>query len=228
MSELRPCDDTRVASSIVTKHAAGVLDANGCIRMPLAAYEPGYGIIKEAGAIGQGVTVVSIGVTEYLAASAHDAGEIVGICDVLGRLGRVPAGTRALAISLKKVTTAGDIGLGFLIHAPMSKEIRGSALAKTAAFTLASVLPEAGTYLVKQIVIVETAGNAVTGGIKIGTTSGGAEVVTAQAVGASGQVNATLAKSVFVLAAAQTFYVDAVSAWNSANINLYVVAEKLS
>lgn len=227
MSELRPCDDSRVAGSNVTLRAAGVLAADGKIRMPLAAYEPGYGIIQENGIVGQGVAVTSIGVTHYIAADAHLPGAKVGVRDVNGRLGIVPAGQPYLMIALKPVTAQDDIGLGLVQPGVMGRDIRVIATAKTANFSLAAAFPEAGTYLIHAIVIIETAGNAVTGGINIGTANGGAQVVSAQAVGANAQVTAVLAKAVHVVSAAQTLFVAAHTAWNDASINLFFLAERL-
>lgn len=72
--------------------------------------------------------------------------------------------------------------------------------------------------------------NAVTGGIKIGTTAGGVDIVAAQAVGASafGHVPAAdLLKRFFSVTDRQVLYIDAVSAWNSASIDLYITLNKL-
>lgn len=229
MSELRPYDDSRVAGGTVTKWMTGVLSAtDGTISAPTAAYQAGYGVIQEDGSAGDGVGVCHNGITFYLAGAAHSAGEFVGVVDTSGRLGRVPAGKPYCMLALKTVTAAGDLGLGFVTHGYMSKDIRSINTAKTADFSISAIFPEAGTYLLKNIIIVETEGNAVTGGVDIGTTDGGAEVVSAEAVSGSAEVNCTLVKSVFVASAAVTFYVTAHTAWNDASINVYIVAERLA
>ena len=72
--------------------------------------------------------------------------------------------------------------------------------------------------------------NAVTGGIKIGTTAGATDIVAAQAVGGNGIghiTDATILKRFFSVTDRQVLYIDAVSAWNDATIDLYIVLDKL-
>lgn len=92
----------------------------------------------------------------------------------------------------------------------------------TAANTTATVAKNAE---IKRITIVNTTANAVTGGIKIGTTSGGTEVVVAQAVGANELVviaDASILKRLFSTTASTTLYIQAVTSWNSASLNIYI------
>lgn len=80
------------------------------------------------------------------------------------------------------------------------------------------------------IVIKNQSANAVTGGISIGTTLAGTDVVAAQAVGANAIVyvtDATLLKRIFSDIASTTLYVGAVAAWNSAVINVTVLYVQL-
>ena len=93
------------------------------------------------------------------------------------------------------------------------------AINQTAAFTL--TLP--AYYIIDQIWIQNTTANAVTGGIKVGTTLGGTDVVTAMAVAGNSMGKATLASQPFNATAAQTLYIDAVTAWNGANIAFSVI-----
>lgn len=76
-------------------------------------------------------------------------------------------------------------------------------------------------YGIRDIWIINTTANAVTGGVRIGTTDGGSDVVVAQAVGANALVkvaNSALLTALFSRSAAQTLYIQAVVAWNSANL----------
>jgi len=76
------------------------------------------------------------------------------------------------------------------------------------------------------IVFFNTTANAVTGGIKVGTTSGAVDVVAAQAVGANALVyitDATLLKRIFSTSATQQLFIQAVTSWNSAVVNCYVM-----
>jgi len=68
------------------------------------------------------------------------------------------------------------------------------------------------------ICLRNTTGNAVTGGIKIGTTNGGTEVLSATAIGGNfiDVVETNLAKRWFSTTADTTLYIQAVTGWNSA------------
>jgi hypothetical protein len=78
-------------------------------------------------------------------------------------------------------------------------------------------------FAIAGIYITNTTANSVTGGIKIGTTSGATDVVVSQAVGANDFVSvsdATLLKRIFSMSSSQTLYIQAVSSWNSASLNI--------
>lgn len=80
-------------------------------------------------------------------------------------------------------------------------------------------------FVISYIVVYNTTANAVTGGIRIGTTNGGAEVLAALAVGASALYrifDAAILLKVFSMSADTTLYLQAVVAWNSASLNVYV------
>ncbi len=86
-----------------------------------------------------------------------------------------------------------------------------------------------GGWSIDSIHVENTTGNAVTGGVKIGTAAGGVDVVAALAVGANALtfvLDAALLKRFFG-AADQTLHVQAVIAWNSAVINMRVPIVRL-
>jgi len=88
----------------------------------------------------------------------------------------------------------------------------------------AGVLPP-GTYI-QHIIMQETAGNAVTGGVKVGTTSGGADVVAALTVSASSLAfvaDSALLKRVFSATAQQALFITPATAGNNANVTVTVV-----
>ncbi|MCK4578031.1 MAG: hypothetical protein KAU50_04530, partial [Candidatus Marinimicrobia bacterium] len=91
--------------------------------------------------------------------------------------------------------------------------------------SLTDVVP-AG-YRIDSIVLKETAGNAITGGLKIGTAAGGTDVVNGQAVAANALVDCTLALAVFSLTTAQSLYVADVTSWNGASIDLYLAMTRM-
>lgn len=72
--------------------------------------------------------------------------------------------------------------------------------------------------------------NAVTGGLKIGTTSGATDVVAAQAVAGSAYISTTDAatlKHEFSSTATTQLFIDAVASWNSAAVDVYVYYYRL-
>ena len=96
----------------------------------------------------------------------------------------------------------------------------------TAAFTF--TIPRA--YAIRNVYGAEIGGNAVTGGLKIGTTDGGTEVIAAQTVAAStlfDVADTALLKRFFSQADPTILYADAVTAWNSAQVELFIDCAKL-
>jgi hypothetical protein len=80
-------------------------------------------------------------------------------------------------------------------------------------------------YAIEAITIRNTTGNAVTGGVKIGTTAGGTDVVAAQAVGANALVtvtDASILKRYFSATLETTLYVEDVTSWNSASLEVAI------
>lgn len=85
-------------------------------------------------------------------------------------------------------------------------------------------------WIIASLTIFNTTANAITGGVKIGTSGGGTDVVLAVAVGANALFvvpNATLLKQVFSTTADQTVHIAAVTAWNSANLVMKFVLQRL-
>lgn len=82
------------------------------------------------------------------------------------------------------------------------------------------VIPQGA--VVRSIVIHNKTANAVTGGVKVGTTDGGVDVLAAGAVAASSLVVYNPLIGAANTAAARTLYVQAVTAWNSAVLDVSV------
>jgi len=102
-------------------------------------------------------------------------------------------------------------------------------IAVTAANANATFSVPAG-YMIEHIAFQNTTANAVSGGVKLGTTNGGTEVVSAQAVGASALdtiPGASFTKRIFSTSGATTIYVQAVTSWASANVKFSVVLRKM-
>lgn len=95
------------------------------------------------------------------------------------------------------------------------------AFAVTAANS-ALILPANAQIL--NIIVTNTTGNAITGGLKIGTTAGATDIATALAVGANGFVSlgTNLLKSIFSSSATQQIFIDAVGSWGSASVTITI------
>ena len=115
-------------------------------------------------------------------------------------------------------------GAAHVSIAPMAEDLCHAKTSLSAVTSNTTAVVPAG-FAIAGIYIINTTSNAVTGGIKIGTTSGATDVVVAQAVGANALVSvsdATLLKRIFSTSVEQTLYIQAVSAWNSASLTVSV------
>jgi hypothetical protein len=90
-------------------------------------------------------------------------------------------------------------------------------------------------YQIKSILAIETAGNALTGGLDVGLTTNGTEIVSGMAIGANAVVPCTLVASGTVggtfTTADDTIYIsdgDDDGNWNSAELEIRVVMDKIS
>ena len=72
------------------------------------------------------------------------------------------------------------------------------------------------------IIVSNTTANAITGGLKFGTTAGGVDIMAALAVGANAIAPCVLLLRAFSRTAAQTIFFDTVTSWNSANVTIDV------
>lgn len=81
-------------------------------------------------------------------------------------------------------------------------------------------------FVLKSVYILNTTSNAVTGGIKIGTTDGGTEVVSSIAVGAD-EFAIFHDGGLFSTESDTTLYLQDVTSWNSASLNIRIQMEQL-
>lgn len=105
-----------------------------------------------------------------------------------------------------------------MIHVSRSY-IETNTFAANGTFTVA---PNAS---IESITIYNTTANAVTGGIKIGTTNGGTEVVASQAVNGNDILtisDASILKRIFSNSANTILYIQAVTGWNSASLRIQI------
>ncbi len=98
-------------------------------------------------------------------------------------------------------------------------------------FTANSTMVVPAGYMITSISMVNTTANAVTGGIRIGTTDGGTDIAVAIAIGANailGIPDATILKTLFATGSDTTIYLQAVVAWNSASVNVSIIISKIA
>lgn len=85
-------------------------------------------------------------------------------------------------------------------------------------------------YAIDMICLVNTTANAVTGGVKLGTTSGATDVIIALAVGANAVLavlDATILKRLFSQTVDQTLFLQTVTLWNSASVDFSISMHKV-
>jgi|SRR6516162_1559015 len=109
---------------------------------------------------------------------------------------------------------------------PKAEQLRLKNIGADSSFTLM------GGYAISAILVENVTANATTGGINLGVTDGGADTVSAFAVGASfiGHIpEASILKRYFSRLANTTLFLTAVGGgWNGALLNVTLVADKIS
>lgn len=81
-------------------------------------------------------------------------------------------------------------------------------------------------YAIRDIFVLNTTVNPVTGGIRIGTTSGGTQVIVALAVGGGAFILSTEALlRAFSSTIDQILYIQAVTSWNGASLDIVVTLD---
>lgn len=86
-------------------------------------------------------------------------------------------------------------------------------------------------YCITNLVIQNTTANDVTGGLRIGTIDGGADVVlNAAVIGDSlfAITDALLLKRIFSMVSDTTLYIQTIALWNNANIKLFISLIKIN
>lgn len=117
--------------------------------------------------------------------------------------------------------------MAFLQNVPAPNLLQDIRL--TAQTTAGSFVIPPGAVL-RDILVANTTANAITGGLKFGTTAGGVDVVAALAVGASSLVfvtDALMLKRYFSTSLAQQIFFDTVTLWNSASVQIDILYYQL-
>ena len=97
------------------------------------------------------------------------------------------------------------------------------------AATAAGTFTVPAGYALQYIYINNTTANAITGGLKFGTTAGGTQVLAAEAVPANALFavpSADITNRIYSRTVDQIIYFDAVTAWNSASVDMKILLKK--
>jgi hypothetical protein len=212
-----------VTTEDVTKGKAGVLvtyaGSGGTIELADAANDTALGMFARDADSGltAGVQLGEGSIVEFTAEGAVTAGDKLNPQGTAGDLGTCPNGAEYIGESLQ---TLADDESGVMLLTRGVKS--GAKPQKTGTFTadnnIAAVFPVTGLYKI-EVYIYNTTANAVTGGINIGTTSGGTDIASAQAVGANALV--LVQDVVNITVAGTALYIETVTAWNSASLSVY-------
>jgi hypothetical protein len=181
------------------------------------------------------VSLFKKGLIRYTAGDAHAVGTPLSIYNTSGHLGTARDGDFVVGIAIRTVGTAADYGLVDLNISGLRESrvqiIPSLTMTDDTTLYLNNV---AGDYSV-ELFFEETAGNAVTGGLDVGTTAGGSEVASAITCSGSTKYHAfndattvAVAAAFHTLTANDIFYITAASAWNSASVDMYVKLTRLS
>lgn len=92
---------------------------------------------------------------------------------------------------------------------------------KASGVTGATTLTLPAGQAIDRIYVKNNTTNAITGGLKVGTTAGGVDILAALSVGSLAQVDASPLIGA-LSSAPRTIYIDAVLAWNGASIDITV------
>ena len=116
------------------------------------------------------------------------------------------------------------MALPTLFDSQRATPVRGN---RIATFTANGQIVLPAGVMLRRIYFRNRTANAVTGGIRIGTSAGGTQIVTAQAIAANAIVS-VLPTIENYQATAQTLFVEAVTAWNGAQVDVFVQYEEIT
>lgn len=222
---------TKVAETAVTQWAAvmqGTQDYH--VKLPTGSDVDCLGLVYDfdsTGAADEHITLITEGPANFIAGEAVSVGDRLSPYGTAGRLHKAPPGYPHIAIASEAVGTAGYQGVCYVVprgYNQLGYTYKSSAITEDT--TLTDVVPTG--YRITGIAFQEGAGNAVSGGLNIGSAAAGQQVVATETVGASAIGMCTLVTGgPFSASAAQSLYVHAESAWNSASVTLFITMEKV-
>lgn len=181
------------------------------------------------------VSLFKKGRIRYTAGDAHAVGTKLAIYGITGTIGTARDGDHVIGVALKTVATAADYGLidlqipGFRLS--REQLIPTGAMTDDSEVTLGNV---AGDYAIELLWQTTLAGIAA--GIDVGTTDGGAEILSAGDATQNGINHAffdattdAIVAGWFTLTANDSLFItDTSGGWNSSSITMYIKLTRLS
>jgi hypothetical protein len=180
------------------------------------------------------INVVRRGDVQVLAGEALAVGDEVTCYGTSGYFYVAEAGDPVAGICTKAASGSGvlanvELGAKNPASTTAGSVVRYSAAANITDDTSFTLPNPAGTYILDYVAIV--ADGVVTGGLKLGTTSGGAEIFTGWATASGTKVYrpsscadaVTAAADAWVLTAGDTLFLADVTSWNSVTISNFVI-----
>ena len=190
-----------------------------------------YGVtLYETDSDGADISVVTGGQVEAIAGDTLTFGDEVALLGTTARMWKARAGEPVAGTCLQAATVGQSFKM-FLAPTPGTGmfEIDNDGTQITADAEITTRIP-AGTYVIDHIAGTETAGNAITGGLDVGTASGGAQIGNNLAVSAStlyDYYGASLATTIVTVAACASVFLSAETNWNSASIRFNLMLCKV-
>jgi hypothetical protein len=215
-------------SGTITQWAGVQLSAENTVILPAdntAVHCFGVAATSSTNMVGSDLTIYTRGKVPYIAGDTQAVGDELTLRGTVGRFFVRKAGEPLAGYACRTATAA---AMGLIELAPGVGEneyiIDNGGTQITADTTVATRVP-AGTYLLDWCYLEETAGNAVTGNVNVGTSAGGTQIASAVTVGASlpyKYVTASLAAVNVTFASANPSLYVSSSNWNSASVRFFL------
>ena len=224
----------RFPGAAITQYAGVYVSGAKQVKMPTSDVPVVcYGIAIEAATAAStthAIPVVLRGQVTAIAGEALSIGNLLTLKGSSGRFWIAKDGDPIAGICLQAASAAGYLfSMELLALGKESSDVKYVAAASITDDTSFTLDNAAGTYIIDYVYIV--ADGVVTGGLKLGTNSGGAEIFTGWATANGTKVYrpsscadaVTAAADAFTLTADDTLYLADVTAWNSVTISAFVI-----
>jgi len=216
--------NTYTAGAAITDHYCVYQSAENTVQHAQYGTQLAVGIALDSYDSGDTfVEIIKRGRIKFIANGAISVGDPLTVGTTAGRMRKAYQGETVYGVALKAASTAGDECLGEFNFPGASFTGEVVVLATSQTIDGSVTLPGgAGDYAVT-LYVEETAGNAITGGLNVGTTATGQEIAAALTVAGSGKYKYTpedMATGWITLTAGDSVYFSDETSWNSASVDM--------